>query len=80
MKKYSEDTQRVANDALGFSRTEYGKYRMEILDGMIEGALSAAINPTQQFPDRYLARYAALKELKDSILGDLESNIPSYQK
>ena len=78
--KYVDDSQRVANDALGYSRSEYGKYRMEILDGMIEGALSAATNPTQQFPDRYLARYTALKELKDSIISDLGSDTPSQQK
>lgn len=80
MTEYVNDSQRIAQDASGYQRSEYGKYRMGILDGMIDGALSAAVNPTEQFPERYLARYAALTELKDSILSDLDSNTPPYQK
>lgn len=79
MTKYVNDSKRIAQDALGHQRSEYGKYRMEILDDMIAGALSAAVDPTQQYPDRYLARYGALKQLKESFESDLESGIPTQQ-
>lgn len=79
MTKFAEDSARIAQGALSYLRSDYGKYRMEILEGMIDGALSSATNPTEPYPDRYLARYAALKELKDSIQGDLESDTPSHQ-
>lgn len=80
MNAYQNKPQQLAADAAHFVKSEYGKYRMDILDSMIEGALSAASSPLQQFPDRYIARYSALKELKESILSDFESDTPPHQK
>lgn len=62
---YEDDTNRINKDAKQFLESEYGKFQLKIIDELIEGALSDASNIKQENPDRYLARYAAFKEVKE---------------
>lgn len=79
-KLYIERPEDIATDAKIHIESEYGKYRMEIIDDLMASALSQASNTSEPYPGRYLARYAAFKEVKDSILSDLGNHIPTLQK
>lgn len=72
MSKKYEESENLAIDAKVHLSSEYGQYRMKILDEMIAGAISkAAASNEPNITLRHMARYGALNEIKESIISDL---------
>lgn len=64
---YEDRPKDLAQDAKAFLDSEYGKYVMDILDQKAEGHLARADDMETPYPERYLAKHSAVKEVIDLL-------------
>ena len=77
MSHYDDRPEDLRQDTKNFLNSEYGKYLLPILEDMAQGYLGYADNMEQPYPERYLAKHSALKEVLDLIQSPLGDNTPS---
>ena len=76
MSEYSDKN--MQEDTRQYLRSELGVHHITTLESMADGALSAASDITQEHPDRYLAKYNALKEVIEFIKSPSDDDTPQH--
>lgn len=61
-------------DAQDFVTSQYGSYLLSVFEETAAGNLASAIDVSEAHPDRYLARYGAVKELLETIHQPLDNH------
>lgn len=77
MKPYLDRPQDVLQDTKDFLKSEYGQYIVSTLREKADGHLAGASNIENPYPERYAAKYSALKEVLDLIHSPLDDDTPS---
>lgn len=54
-------------DAQDFVTSQYGSYLLSVFEETAAGHLASAVNVSEEHPDRFLARYGAVKEMLETI-------------
>jgi hypothetical protein len=67
MSDYLDRPDDLAHDTKNFLKSEYGKHIVSTLESMKDGYLSKASNVELPYPERYAAKYSAIKEVMDLI-------------
>lgn len=67
MSNYLDKPEDVIQDTKDFLKSEYGKHIISTLEEKKEGYLSGAANIESPYPERYAAKYSALKEVIELI-------------
>lgn len=67
MNYYDENPEQLSKDTRSFLSSNYGEYLMAIIEATADGHLSTARNMEHPYPDRYLAKNSAVKEVLDLI-------------
>lgn len=75
MSEYKADD--LLQDTKQYMTSQLGAYHLDTLTQMLNGYLSAASNMESEHPDRYLAKYNALKEFETFILSPLGNDTPA---
>lgn len=78
MSHYTDKPEDLTQDTKEFLNSEYGKYLVPILEDLKQGYLSAASDMQHPYPERYLAKFSALKEVTDLILSPLDDSNPTH--
>lgn len=71
MSYYDDRPDELVQDTKNFLNSEYGKYVMSTLEEMAVGNLAKADNMEHPYPERYLAKHSAQKE----VIGFIQSPI-----
>lgn len=77
MTYYDDRPEDLKQDTKNFLNSEYGKYIMGIIEDMRSGHLSRAADVAIEHPERYAAKYSALKEVIELIHAPLDDSTPS---
>lgn len=64
----------LLQDTKSFLGSEYGVYIMSILSDKADGLLSSASDLHEPYPDRYIAKLSAIKEVIDLINSPLDDD------
>lgn len=75
MSHYDTRPEDLITDTKSFLKSDFGQYVMGILADKQAGFLSQASNMAAEHPDRYLAKYIAVKEVVDLINSPLDDDI-----
>lgn len=67
MNQYEDRPKDLIQDTEDFLKSDYGKYIVSILEETAKGHLAGACNMKDPYPERYAAKYSALKEVLDLI-------------
>lgn len=67
MRHYEEKPEDLLQDTKDFLKSDLGKYIMETLEEKAKGHLSGASDINAKYPERYAAKYSALKEVIEFI-------------
>lgn len=78
MSRYEEKPEDLIQDTKEFVRSDYGSHVMSILEAMCDGYLSRAADVELPHPERYAAKYSALKEVLDLIKSPLDDDTPTH--
>lgn len=78
MSRYPDKSDDLIQDTKNFLASEYGKYLVAILEEMAQGYLSGADNMECPYPERYLAKHSAVKEVLNLIQSPLDDSTPSH--
>lgn len=78
MSHYEERPDDLVQDAKDFLKSGYGQYIVSILEDKAVGYLANADNVECPYPERYLAKHSALKEVLDLIHSPLDGNTPTH--
>lgn len=78
MSNYDEKPEDLIQDTKEFLKSEFGQHIMSTLEAKREGFLSSVANIKEEHPDRYAAKYSALKEVIEFIESPLDDDIPSH--
>lgn len=78
MSPYEDNPEDLVQDTKGFLKSEYGKYVISTIQEMSEGSLSRAGNMDTPYPERYAAKYSALKEVLELIYSPLDDDTPTH--
>lgn len=78
MSHYDDRPDDLIQDTKDFLKSDYGKHIVLTLKEMQEGFLSGAANMEANHPERYAAKYSALKEVIDLINSPLDDNTPTH--
>lgn len=74
---YDDRPQDLRQDAKTFVVSEYGAYVISILQEMSEGYLSKAADVYLPYPERFAAKYSAIKEVLNLLYSPLDDDTPS---
>lgn len=77
MSYYDDRPKDLIQDTKDFLRSDYGRYVMSTIKEMSDGHLSGAANIDLPHPERYAAKYSALKEVTDFVNSPLDDDTPS---
>ncbi len=77
MSHYQDKPEDLVQDTKQFLNSEYGKYLIPILEETAEGHLSNADNIDCPYPERYLAKHSAIKEVLNTIYSPLDDDTPA---
>lgn len=75
---YDDREKDLIQDTKDFLKSEYGQHIVSTLEEMQQGYLSGAADIKAQYPERYAAKYSALKEVIDLIKSPLDDNTPAH--
>jgi hypothetical protein len=75
---YYDNPQDLIQDTKAFLASDYGKHIVSILTLKQDGHLSGAADIDTPYPERYAAKYSAVKEVLDLIYSPLDDDIPSH--
>lgn len=64
---YDDRPKDLTQDTQAFLNSEYGKHIVSTLEDMSVGYLAVADNMECPYPERYLAKHSAVKEVLDLI-------------
>ncbi len=68
----------LIHDTKQFLASQYGKHIMQILQEKQDGLLANVASVTTEHPERYAAKYSALKEVIDLINSPLVDDTPTH--
>lgn len=74
MTYYADRPKDLLQDTKNFLNSEYGKYIVSTLQEVAEGHLANAANMSIEHPERYAAKYSAVKEALNLIYAPLDAN------
>lgn len=77
MSHYDDRPEDLAQDTKSFLKSDYGKYLISTLQEMAKGYLTSTADIRIEHPERYAAKYSALKEALDLIYQPLDDDTPS---
>lgn len=77
MSHYDDKPEDLLQDTKAFLKSDYGQYITSILEEKALGYLANADNIEIAYPERYLAKHSAVKEVLDLIHSPLDDNTPS---
>jgi hypothetical protein len=75
---YDEKPGDLIQDTKDFLKSEYGQYFISILEDTAEGYLAEVANIKARYPERYAAKYSALKEVLALINSPLDDDTPLH--
>lgn len=75
MSHYDTNPDDLAQDTKSFLKSDYGQHIVSTIKAMQQGYLSGASNMELPHPERYAAKYSALKEVIDLINSPLDDDI-----
>lgn len=78
MSHYDERPEDLITDTKAFLKSDYGQYIVSTLQETAEGHLARADNMEVPYPERYLAKHSATKEVLDLIHSPLDDDTPSH--
>lgn len=78
MSHYDDRPEDLKQDAKDFLASTYGEYITSILKEMSEGALNKAADVLFPYPERYAAKYSAIKEVLNLLYSPLDDDTPSH--
>jgi len=64
---YYENPEDLKQDTERFLKSEFGKYVMSTIEEKMNGHLALADDMKNPYPERYLAKHSAVKEVIDFI-------------
>jgi hypothetical protein len=76
MNRYEDNPKNLAADAKDFLNSEYGKHIVSILLETANGHLAKVADIKAEHPDRYAAKYSAIKEVLALLYQPLDDDIP----
>lgn len=77
MSHYEDRSEDLLQDTKNFLKSDYGTHVVSTLKEMADGHLAGACNMDAPYPERYAAKYSALKEVLDLIYSPLDDNTPT---
>ena len=77
MSNYEDKPDDLIQDTKDFLKSEYGQYIVSTIEAMQQGYLSGATNVDLPHPERYAAKYSALKEVINLINSPLDDDTPT---
>jgi hypothetical protein len=80
MSQYLDKPEDLLQDTKNFLNSEYGQYIVSTLEDTANGHLANADNMECPYPERYLAKHSAIKEVLDLIKSPLDDDTPSQGK
>jgi hypothetical protein len=78
MSYFDERPNDLVQDTKQFLESEYGKYLVGVIQDKCSGTLGAVADINVEHPERYAAKYSALKEVLDLIYSPLDDHTPSH--
>ena len=75
---YDERTDDLIQDTKVFLKSEYGTYLISTLQEMADGYLAGAADIRIEHPERYAAKYSAIKDVLNLIHSPLGDDTPSH--
>lgn len=75
MSEYKDED--LKQDSIQYMGSQLGIHHMSVLTAMQEGFLSQASSISEEHPDRYLAKYSAIKEVIEFLKSPLDDDTPS---
>lgn len=78
MSHYEDRPEDLLQDTKNFLNSDYGKYIVSTLEETAQGHLAGACNMKDPYPERYAAKYSALKEVLDLINSPLDDSTPTH--
>jgi hypothetical protein len=78
MSYYDDKPDDLIQDTKNFLDSDYGKHIVTTLLETGKGDLSSVADIKAEHPDRYAAKYSALKEVLDLIYQPLDDHIPPH--
>lgn len=78
MTHYEDKPDDLAQDTKDFLKSDYGQHIVSTLQETAKGHLANVADIKAEHPERYAAKYSALKEILDLIYSSLDDNTPSH--
>lgn len=78
MTYYEDRPSDLLQDTKDFLKSDYGKYIVSTIEETMEGHLAGVANIKARYPERYAAKYSALKGVLELINSPLDDNTPSH--
>lgn len=78
MSHYDERPDDLIQDTKDFLKSDYGQHIVSTLEEVAVGHLAKADNMECPYPERYLAKHSAIKEVLDLIHSPLDDSTPSH--
>lgn len=77
MSHYDDRPDDLVQDTKKLLASDLGKFLLPILEEKAAGYLALADDMERPYPERYLAKHSAVKEVLDLIYSPLDDNTPS---
>ncbi len=77
MSHYEDKPEDLIQDTKNFLESDYGKYIVSTLQETADGHLAGASNIENSYPERYAAKYSAVKEVLNLIHSPLDDDTPT---
>lgn len=76
MSYYDDRPQDLIQDTKNFLKSDYGKHIIDTLEAKATGHLANTCNIEHPYPERYAAKYSAIKEILEFIHSPLDDDTP----
>lgn len=77
MSHYEDRPKDLIQDTKNFLESDFGKHIVSTLQETAKGHLASVADIRAEHPDRYAAKYSAIKEVLDLIYQPLDDDTPS---
>lgn len=78
MSHYEDKPEDLVQNTKAFLDSDYGKHIVSTLEETAKGHLAKVADVTADHPERYAAKYSALKEVLELIHMPLDDDTPSH--
>lgn len=77
MSHYDDRPNDLIQDTKDFLKSDYGNHIVSTLEETAQGYLAGAADIKARYPERYAAKYSALKEVLELIYQPLDDDTPT---